>query len=66
MVEVVKRLCTGCAACVPACPEEAISCFGLVQVNERCTECLICLEFCPLGALEKKKGQREEHGEAGL
>jgi ferredoxin len=66
MIEVIEGLCTGCATCVPVCPEEAISCFGFAQVNDRCTECLICLEFCPLGALEKKKVQREGHGQARL
>lgn len=62
MIEVIEELCTGCAMCVPVCPEGAILGFGLVQINDRCTECLTCLEFCPLGALKEKKAERGGHG----
>ena len=46
--------CTGCGACVAACPFCALvqrAEDGKVEVNEACTACGACLEVCPVGAL---------------
>ena len=53
MISILEECCVGCALCVPFCPEEAISCYGRVDVSDSCTECLTCLEFCPVGALKE-------------
>jgi NAD-dependent dihydropyrimidine dehydrogenase PreA subunit len=53
MISILEECCVGCSLCVPFCPEEAISCYGRVDVSESCTECLTCLEFCPVGALKE-------------
>ena len=55
MIVVNKDLCVGCALCVPMCPEEAISCLGVVSIGENCIECLACLEYCPVSALGENK-----------
>ena len=55
MISVDRRLCTGCAMCVPCCPEEVISCFGLAGVDDGCTACLGCVGYCPVGALREKE-----------
>jgi len=46
--------CTGCAACVSACPQKCIALnrtkFGwqVARINiKECTECLICDKVCP-------------------
>ncbi|MBT3260194.1 MAG: 4Fe-4S binding protein [Deltaproteobacteria bacterium] len=49
----IEDRCVGCSLCVPICPEEALSCYGLVIVNEYCTDCLECIEFCPVGAFQE-------------
>ena len=61
MITVDESLCVGCASCVPTCPEEALSSFGLAHVGKSCTECLVCLEFCPVGALREERGNEEKH-----
>ncbi len=53
MIIVEEDTCVGCSLCIPVCPEEALSCYGLAEVNENCTDCLTCLEFCPVGALQE-------------
>jgi NAD-dependent dihydropyrimidine dehydrogenase PreA subunit len=53
MITILEEYCVGCALCVPFCPEEAISCYGRVEISECCTECLSCLEYCPVGALKE-------------
>jgi NAD-dependent dihydropyrimidine dehydrogenase PreA subunit len=53
MISVDENLCVGCAMCVPYCPEDAISCYGLAEVNEDCIDCLTCLEYCPVDALKE-------------
>jgi NAD-dependent dihydropyrimidine dehydrogenase PreA subunit len=57
MILVDENACVGCAMCVPACPDEAISCCGKASIGENCTECLTCLEFCPVCALGEDKTQ---------
>lgn len=45
--------CTGCGACLPACPEHAISLVeGRAYIDEaRCRGCEACVPACPTGAL---------------
>ena len=43
-------LCDGCAVCVPACPEDALSVgpgIALDLDRSACTDCDICIEVCP-------------------
>ncbi len=47
-----KQKCSGCGACVEACPFEALSLADdKAQVNEACTLCGTCVDVCPEGAL---------------
>lgn len=50
---VTKDVCTGCEACVDACPSEAIKMVdGTAQIDaSMCSECLVCVETCPVGAI---------------
>jgi NAD-dependent dihydropyrimidine dehydrogenase PreA subunit len=45
--------CTGCGACVEACPLDAISLQGEIAVvdEDTCTECGLCVEECPNDAI---------------
>jgi electron transfer flavoprotein alpha subunit/NAD-dependent dihydropyrimidine dehydrogenase PreA subunit len=55
-------LCTGCGACVTACPFCALvqrAEDGKVDVNEACTACGACLEVCPVGALSMEVEEKK-------
>ena len=55
-VHVDPVTCTGCEACRPACPVDAIAGGpGLVHVidNDLCTRCGACLAACPVDAIAK-------------
>ena len=52
MITIDDEQCVGCSLCVPYCPEEALSCYGRVEVSEDCTDCLICIDYCPVDALK--------------
>ncbi len=51
--QVDKEKCTGCEACVSACPSEAISMVDdKAQVDPGiCTDCGICVDECPVEAI---------------
>lgn len=48
-------LCTGCGACVSACPVAAIALIdGYARVDvDRCQGCEACIEVCPVGAIRE-------------
>ncbi|MGI6296259.1 MAG: indolepyruvate ferredoxin oxidoreductase subunit alpha [Armatimonadota bacterium] len=48
-----KDTCTGCAACVEACPVEAITIEDNLAVvdADTCTECGACVDECPTEAI---------------
>ena len=51
--EVNKDTCTGCGACVDACPVEAISMVDdLAEVDAgACVDCGACVDECPVEAI---------------
>lgn len=51
--QVNKDECTGCGACVDACPESAIAMDGDIAVVDlaTCTECGLCVDACPVDAI---------------
>ncbi len=53
MVRVDREKCTGCGACVTACPTGAIRLVnGVATVDaDRCRECEVCMRACPVGAI---------------
>jgi electron transfer flavoprotein alpha subunit len=59
-VEVIKKNCIGCGACVQTCPFDALDLVdGIAVVDpEKCTDCGVCVGVCPTMALTLE-GQRE-------
>ena len=59
MLAVNEDRCVGCGLCVSFCPLNALSAWGLCQVDpDRCNECLVCLDYCPADALAMEEGAR--------
>ncbi len=53
------KTCTGCEACIPSCPFDALSMKDKVAVvDEKCTFCGACVDVCPVSAITLEKDQR--------
>lgn len=51
-IQIDQEKCTGCGACIQACPYEAIVLEnGLAKVGEGCVLCGTCAEICETGAI---------------
>jgi Fe-S-cluster-containing hydrogenase component 2 len=46
--------CTGCEACIDACPAEAIKMVdGKASIDaDTCVDCGVCVDECPVEAIE--------------
>jgi NAD-dependent dihydropyrimidine dehydrogenase PreA subunit len=57
LLTIDRLLCTGCAACVDACPTGALRLDEESSiptlVSALCDECLACLEACSTGAIQR-------------
>jgi len=51
-----KETCTGCGACVPSCPVEAISMESDKAVidHDKCIECGACIGECSVSAISQE------------
>jgi len=54
-LKIDNNKCTGCGACVNACPKQAITVHDdLAMINEDlCIQCGTCVEVCPTGAIRE-------------
>ncbi|MDP2659325.1 MAG: 4Fe-4S binding protein [Dehalococcoidia bacterium] len=51
-IRVLENACVGCGSCVPVCPTEALSVWGLSKCDpDLCNDCLDCVPYCPVDAL---------------
>lgn len=51
-VEIIASKCTGCEACIPACPYNAIEIRdGVAYLLDSCVFCGACAKECPSGAI---------------
>ncbi|MDD3013734.1 MAG: 4Fe-4S binding protein [Candidatus Gastranaerophilales bacterium] len=47
--QIITNICSGCAACIEACPVEAIEKIdNKIQINpDECVDCDTCKRICP-------------------
>lgn len=50
-LEIDRSLCTGCQACVAACPQGVIAMHATWDSPFKCVHCGACAEYCPTGAI---------------
>ncbi len=44
--------CVGCGACVPYCPNDALSVLGAARIDiAKCMECRLCISYCAVEAI---------------
>ncbi|MDY6985571.1 MAG: 4Fe-4S binding protein [Candidatus Thermoplasmatota archaeon] len=63
MIKVDEDRCTGCGACINACPFGAISMMGSKAKIEEdlCRGCMICARYCGEGAIvAERAGEKTE------
>ncbi len=63
MIKVDEDRCTGCGACIDACPFGAISMIGSkAKIDEDlCRGCMICARYCGEGAIvDERIGEKTE------
>ncbi|MFC2060976.1 4Fe-4S binding protein [Elusimicrobiota bacterium] len=47
-----KEECTGCEACIPVCPNEAVTVDDVAIIDEeKCNGCGECVDICPMEAI---------------
>ncbi len=69
---IINDDCTACDACVPVCPNEAISAGDVIYVidEDRCTECVgaddtpQCQLVCPADCIVQGKEETQDELEA--
>ncbi len=67
IIKIVEEKCTGCAACIPGCPEGALQ---IIDGKARLVSDLFCdglgacLGTCPEGAIEVEEREAEPYNEA--
>ncbi len=47
----ISDACTGCDACRPVCPVDAISKGEPYVISDACTDCGACVDTCPVDAI---------------
>jgi ferredoxin len=66
VISLIENRCVGCSLCVPACPENALTCYGRLTIGAGCTDCLICIDTCPHGALQEPGYEERPPGDNPL